>query len=457
MNFTKPLCALATLFLAGVVCADDFLVRYEGDTIPLDTPGWQVFNACENECTELLDNGHFVLQWVNGADFVNYDFLITDLPVIRPDSLWVEWRFRSNNPWPRVGYTCDANLFVQWNNADEIVNMFSDTAFSGSGGFFIQGLDPNAFHTYRYESVDGTNYRVSVDGIVFIDQPNTPSPGGASLIQFRGSGVCTINNVTIAPIVINEWDFVRAGTVSFGETIVATDPPTGFVNPSDFPNLDRFVVTFDAPNYAYSENITIGLTGGIVPLLSKIRRRDNDDPNNLEIVLTRPLPMGETTTFTFNDGVASSVVSYTYGCPNPADNVDTDGDGVVNCLDGCPNDPNKTLPGQCGCGIADTDTDSDGTADCHDGCPTDPNKIAPGQCGCGQPDAIADSDGDGILDCIDQCPGVNDTIDLNQNGVPDCTEAIPAVSTWGLVVLTLLLLTLAKCGPRFKQTADGGP
>lgn len=29
---------------------------------------------------------------------------------------------------------------------------------------------------------------------------------------------------------------------------------------------------------------------------------------------------------------------------------DSDGDGVCNALDGCPNDPNKVAPGQCGCG-----------------------------------------------------------------------------------------------------------
>ncbi|MCB0768888.1 MAG: gliding motility-associated C-terminal domain-containing protein, partial [Flavobacteriales bacterium] len=41
-------------------------------------------------------------------------------------------------------------------------------------------------------------------------------------------------------------------------------------------------------------------------------------------------------------------------------------------------------PGICGCGTADTDSDSDGTADCNDGCPNDPNKVEPGNCGCGQ-------------------------------------------------------------------------
>jgi hypothetical protein len=45
----------------------------------------------------------------------------------------------------------------------------------------------------------------------------------------------------------------------------------------------------------------------------------------------------------------------------------------------------------------DVDTDGDGTLDCNDGCSEDPEKIAPGECGCGFPDV--DSDEDGVMDC----------------------------------------------------------
>lgn len=45
---------------------------------------------------------------------------------------------------------------------------------------------------------------------------------------------------------------------------------------------------------------------------------------------------------------------------------DNDGDGTFNCDDNCPNDPNKTEPGICGCGFSDTDTDNNGTPDCND-------------------------------------------------------------------------------------------
>ena len=138
----------------------------------------------------------------------------------------------------------------------------------------------------------------------------------------------------------------------------------------------------------------------------------------------------------------------TDGCPNdPAKtapgicgcgvaDTDTDGDGTADCNDGCPADANKTAPGICGCGVADTDTDGDGTADCNDGCPADANKTAPGICGCGVADT--DTDGDGVADCNDGCPadanktapgicgcGVADT-DTDGDGTADCNDGCPA-------------------------------
>ncbi len=89
------------------------------------------------------------------------------------------------------------------------------------------------------------------------------------------------------------------------------------------------------------------------------------------------------------------------GTPNV---TDSDGDGTINCNDACPNDPNKTSPGVCGCGNAETDTDGDGVVNCADGCPNDPNKNAPGTCGCGVADT--DTDLDGVPDCNDNCPTV---------------------------------------------------
>lgn len=125
----------------------------------------------------------------------------------------------------------------------------------------------------------------------------------------------------------------------------------------------------------------------------------------------------------------------TCGCGVP--DTDSDDDGAPDCLDGCPSDPGKTAPGACGCDLIDADTDADGTPDCLDGCPNDPLKIETGLCGCGVPDL--DSDADGVPDCQDACPndpakiaagicgcGIPDQ-DLDEDSIEDCNDNLPGV------------------------------
>lgn len=97
----------------------------------------------------------------------------------------------------------------------------------------------------------------------------------------------------------------------------------------------------------------------------------------------------------------ADAVAEASSCPDGAPPIDSDFDGVPDCLDGCPSDDAKRAPGICGCGVSDVDSDLDGTPDCQDMCPGDTNKLGPGVCGCGIPDT--DSDGDGVFDCNDEC------------------------------------------------------
>ncbi len=61
-------------------------------------------------------------------------------------------------------------------------------------------------------------------------------------------------------------------------------------------------------------------------------------------------------------------VQLVLGAQDP-ETADTDGDGVPNLEDGCPDDPAKIAPGECGCGVADLDLNENGVYDCHDEAP----------------------------------------------------------------------------------------
>lgn len=57
---------------------------------------------------------------------------------------------------------------------------------------------------------------------------------------------------------------------------------------------------------------------------------------------------------------------------------------------------------------------------CDDGDPCTINDQYDNQCGC--LGTFEDSDGDGVCDAMDQCPGHDDNVDNNQNGIPDGCE-----------------------------------
>ena len=109
------------------------------------------------------------------------------------------------------------------------------------------------------------------------------------------------------------------------------------------------------------------------------------------------------------------------GCPS-----DSDGDGVLDGLDRCAGTPRGAHVDANGCPL---DSDHDGVLDGIDQCPDTPAGATVDARGC-----PADADGDGVFDGIDQCPNtpagamvdkVGCPLDSDMDGVPDGIDKCP--------------------------------
>ena len=96
--------------------------------------------------------------------------------------------------------------------------------------------------------------------------------------------------------------------------------------------------------------------------------------------------------------------------PAPAAVIDSDGDGVPDSLDKCPDTPKGVKVDTNGCPI---DSDGDGVPDYLDKCPDTPAGVTVDKDGC-----PLDSDGDGVPDYLDKCPDTPVGVTVDKDGCP---------------------------------------
>lgn len=117
--------------------------------------------------------------------------------------------------------------------------------------------------------------------------------------------------------------------------------------------------------------------------------------------------------------------------------IDPDDDYDPGDIDNCPNDPDKTEPGECGCGVPEgtcgvADADGDGVQDSVDNCPNTANTGQADADGDGMGDAcdpMTDTDGDGIADTEERNTYGTDPLaaDTDGDGIDDGAE----LEYWG--------------------------
>ncbi len=141
-------------------------------------------------------------------------------------------------------------------------------------------------------------------------------------------------------------------------------------------------------------------------------------------------------------------------CPGGDDSLDSDGDGVPDACDDCPQTPDADQADADGDGIGDAcdncpdtanaaqvDSDGDGVGDACDDCPDVANADQADSDGDGVGDACdncpdtanaaqVDSDGDGVGDACDNCPDAanGDQADADADGVGDACDNCPDVA-----------------------------
>ena len=270
------------------------------------------------------------------------------------------------------------NTTISWSVGEPILG----TGSTGNGAM-SQGYQQPADRRIRC-SVNGSAFCGSGSALVMITYSTARpfAPGNVFTAQLSDAF-----GSFVGPVPIGSVSATGSGTINAAVPAVA--PGTAY----------RLRVVSSAPAIIGVDNGVDLTIGAAVPYYADVDGDGAGDPDS--DTLTCAPPIGYVADNT--DGCPADPLKSAPGqCGCGEVDTDTDNDLTADCNDGCPTDPTKTWEGICGCGIPDVDGDGNTVMDCLDGCPTDPDKVAPGVCGCGTPDT--DTDGDATPDCNDQCP-----------------------------------------------------
>ena len=237
----------------------------------------------------------------------------------------------------------------------------------------------------------GINYIYSIQDIVFpyvyggasIDLFNPLSSTGKKAPHnqenlYSKNALCYDVEAGFRFSISSNWSIFTSGAIHFVQSDYLDDvSPASQVKPGDFPA---------GPHNDFYATALIGVSFS----LSGQKDSDGDGvPDSRDMCPNTP----------------PGVLIDENGCP-----IDMDGDGVPDYLDKCPKTPLGVKVDKDGCPL---DSDKDGVPDYLDKCPNTPAGIPVDNTGCPY-----DSDNDGVPDYLDKCPNTPEGVKVDKNGCP---------------------------------------
>jgi OmpA-OmpF porin, OOP family len=248
----------------------------------------------------------------------------------------------------------------------------------GTGSANLENFNIETLKTGVYYVAGGYSYTVSLNDLFY---PYLFA--GLSYIEFypRGDNNVRISSVTNREFAKQEINYVgEAGLrILFDENFSLNFSGTININPND--NLDGVLANKNDDAF-YSGNI------GLSYYFLHAQDSDGDGVDDSEDQCPNTLPHKNVNEF---------------GCP-----LDSDNDGVPDDKDICPKTPISIVVDEKGCPI---DSDRDGIPDSMDKCLHTPRGIEVDRDGC-----PIDSDMDGVADFLDQCPKTAKNVVVDERG-----------------------------------------